>query len=255
MKHTNKMCNKYKNTALLSKALYSVDWHSPISFTHSHIDSRVNHTGRQPAGQEQSGWGVLRHVQCVVICIADRWTMSAQSFRLVHSSFPILIINLESEVIPHLGFQWQGGVFKLRFPVVVRHAVHSLFASHQSTHKQSRSQLLRTCEPSLRLNDQGGNPTSSFKLCTAKQAITFAILTLCAPHLRTAVHLCNRTEVSLPWRFGTNTCTVTPLVSMYVCIVCMHVCIVSMFVCIVSMYVCIVSMYVCRRVYVCMNMF
>ena len=44
------------------------------------------------------------------------------------------------------------------FPVVVRHAVRSLFASHQSTHKQSRSRLLRTCEPSShRLNSPGGN--------------------------------------------------------------------------------------------------
>ena len=65
----------------------------------------------------------------------------------------------------------------------------------------------------LWLNGPGGTPTSSFKSRIAKQGFTFAILTLCTPHLRTAVHLCNRTEVPGPWRFGTNTCTVRPLVS------------------------------------------
>ena len=64
----------------------------------------------------------------------------------------------------------------------------------------------------LWLNGPGGTPTSSFKFCIAKQAFTFAILTLCTPHLRTALHLCNRTEVPVPWRFGSNTCTVTPLI-------------------------------------------
>ena len=78
------------------------------------------------------------------ICIDDRcWTMSAHSFRLVHSSFPIVIINLESKVLPHLGFKWQGGIFKLRFSVVARHAVRSQFASrHQSTHSRDRALLL-----------------------------------------------------------------------------------------------------------------
>ena len=39
--------------ALLSKALYNIHPH------HSHTDGGVKHAGRQPACQEQSGWGVL----------------------------------------------------------------------------------------------------------------------------------------------------------------------------------------------------
>jgi hypothetical protein len=35
--------------------------------------------------------------------------------------------------------------------------------------------------------------------------------TLCSPHVRTAVHLWNRSEVPVPLRFGTDTCTVAPL--------------------------------------------
>ena len=75
---------------------------------------------------------------------------------------------------------------------------------------------LRTCERSWRLNGPGGTPTSSFKFRTSKQAFTFAILKLCTPHLRTAVHPCNTKYGPVPSRYGTNTCIVTPLVIKYI---------------------------------------
>ena len=46
--------------ALLSKALYSVGWHSP-TLTHAHTDGGVNHAGRQPAGQEQVKLVIQKH--------------------------------------------------------------------------------------------------------------------------------------------------------------------------------------------------
>ena len=112
---------------------------------------------------------------------------------------------------PTLGISMTGGCLQALVSCCLS-PCSSLSVRHQSTHKQSRSRLLRTCEPSLRLNGPGATSTSSFKFCASENAFTFAILTLCTPHLRTAVHLCNRTEVSVPWRFGTNTCTVTALV-------------------------------------------
>ena len=55
-------------------------------FIHTHTPTAES-PRRATARQEQSGWGVWRHVRCVSICIADRcWTTSAHSFRLVHSS-------------------------------------------------------------------------------------------------------------------------------------------------------------------------
>ena len=73
---------------------------------------------------------------------------------------------------------------------------------------------LRSRSSTLWLNGPGETRTSSFKFCIAKQAFTYAILRLCTLHLRTAVHLCNHPEVPVPWRFGTNTYIVTPLLLM-----------------------------------------
>ena len=69
---------------------------------------------------------------------------------------------------------------------------------------------LRSRSSILWLNGPGGTPTSSFKFRVAKQAFTFAILTLCTPHLRTAVHLCNRTEVPVPYRKYIPCCIYLP---------------------------------------------
>ena len=59
--------NRHTHNSYINYHLYSAYIQSALhcwltftqSCTHSHTDGRVNHAGRQPAHQEQSGWGVL----------------------------------------------------------------------------------------------------------------------------------------------------------------------------------------------------
>ena len=64
-----------------------------------------------------------------------------------------------------------GGCLKLWFPVGVRHAVRSLFASHQSTHKTVTLTATAHMRAEPKANRSGGNSDCKFYVLHRKTSL------------------------------------------------------------------------------------